>query len=110
MLHWHAETGECDVLTYGDSAPLGMLTAWTTQMRRVQLQRGDILVVCSDGITESVESLDEAKILPLTVGIVQRVAPDGADAVADALVAASREHVRSSTDDLTVIVARYQGV
>jgi hypothetical protein len=54
--------------------------------------------------------LDEAKILPLTVGIVQRVAPDGADAVADALVAASREHVRSSTDDLTVIVARYQGV
>ncbi len=109
MLHWHAETGECDVLTYGDSAPLGMLTAWTTQMRRVQLQRGDILVVCSDGITESVESLDEAKILPLTVGIVQRVAPDGADAVADALVAASREHVRSSADDLTVIVARYHG-
>jgi hypothetical protein len=44
------------------------------------------------------------------VGIVQQMAHQGPDAVADALVAASREHVRSSTDDLTVIVARYQGV
>ncbi len=86
-----------------------MLPAGTTQMRRVQLQRGDILVVCSDGITESVESLDEAKILPLTVSSVRQVAPQGPDAVADALVAACGEHARSSTDDLTVIVARYHG-
>ena len=42
-------------------------------------------------------------------GVFRYVAPDGADAVADALVAASREHVRSSADDLTVIVARYHG-
>jgi serine/threonine protein phosphatase PrpC len=62
---------------------------------RLQLEAGDVLVLCSDGLSEHVQSED----LPAAVS------GRSAQAAADALVALAND--RGGSDNISVIVARW---
>lgn len=109
MLHWHCSTGKCEVLVYGDSPPLGLFLNWTTPIRRTQLMVGDILILCSDGVTESIEDIKDAGVLTRIVQLVETYATEGTEVISNRLIERTQTSARVNADDLTTLVIRYKG-
>jgi protein phosphatase len=76
---------------------LGMGTALQVDVRSVQVRRGDLFLLCTDGLTEMVG--DE-----MLAGILSGRRPDEA---ADQLVAAA--NANGGVDNITVVVVRFDG-
>lgn len=81
--------------------PLGIEPSIPAQSARVLLERGDTLLVCSDGVTESPRLLHESSLLADTFA---QTAPRGPQAVVDEIAALAES--RGQTDDVTVICMR----
>jgi phosphoserine phosphatase RsbU/P len=89
------------------SAPLGLFADSRYAATELPLERGDWVVLFTDGITEATNEDDEEfgdERVVQTIGFHQTGEPD---AMCDAIVAAVRAHTlgRAAGDDLTVVAA-----
>jgi phosphoserine phosphatase RsbU/P len=89
-----------------DSYFLGMFDFASYQSRALQLDKGDILVVYSDGLTDAEnpeqDMFGEARLLE----IIRREAPSGSHAVEQTFLRAIEDFTRGTpqTDDITFVV------
>ncbi|HEX5631808.1 MAG TPA: SpoIIE family protein phosphatase, partial [Gemmatimonadales bacterium] len=74
-----------------------------------QLEPGDTVVLCTDGVTESMNDAGEQFGFDRLGEELSRHAAAGVDAVAGGIVAAARGFGRMQLDDITVLVLRYRG-
>jgi phosphoserine phosphatase RsbU/P len=88
----------------GAGTPLGVLRSAVYHPVPVALEPGDLIVLYTDGVTESMDRDRE------TFGVdrlkeVLAAAPPGAPAAGEAILAAVREHAvgRSQSDDITIV-------
>ena len=107
---FRAATGKIEKL-FSDAFILGMFDEATYQSRTFHLDRGDILVVVSDGVTDAqnpkLEMFSEQNLLQ----IIRRGAASGSQAIEQNLLQAIEDFTEgmSQTDDITfVIVEKYQ--
>lgn len=102
---YRSATGRIEELI-PDAFPLGMFDFATYESRPFHLERGDILVVYSDGLTDAensrAEMLGEERVLE----IIRREAPNGSPAVEQGLLQAIGEFTEGipQTDDITFVV------
>jgi sigma-B regulation protein RsbU (phosphoserine phosphatase) len=96
--------------------PLGLLPDSTYEPARVQLEAGDAVVFCSDGIHEQTNSLDEEFGLDrLLSRLAEAGVCDSADSIASQVSRAIEEHAGEATacqdckDDRTIVVLRFDG-
>jgi sigma-B regulation protein RsbU (phosphoserine phosphatase) len=70
------------------------------------MKSSDLLVACTDGLTEARDAAQEEWGIDGLAAVVRQNAGNGPDAVADAALAASRRHGSgsSSPDDVTLLV------
>jgi sigma-B regulation protein RsbU (phosphoserine phosphatase) len=89
---------------------LGVLVDWAGSEQRIDLVPGDVLVVYTDGLSETTDGDEREFGEPGVAGAAARSAADGASAgrIADDLLDAVERHAagRSPVDDLTLVVLR----
>ncbi len=73
------------------------------------LEKGDLLVLYTDGVTEAMDEGQRQFGLERLAREVESVATDGVEQIRDHLVDAVRKHMARQDDDITVFVARYLG-
>jgi sigma-B regulation protein RsbU (phosphoserine phosphatase) len=92
--------------------PLGILEGFDYDEIRVELQRGDVVALCSDGLTECMnrrmDMFGDARMRATLAANARRSAPDIATALIDAAAAhaGGREAI---SDDCAVIVLKVDG-
>jgi len=113
ILHYHADSGECDAILSGGVA-LGMVpdNSGLLSEKDLDLSDGDFVVLYTDGITEARNEADELFGLDRLRSAVRLYAPQyGADGVnyhiAKTVVAFMGKH--SQDDDITLIVIKVGG-
>jgi sigma-B regulation protein RsbU (phosphoserine phosphatase) len=105
-LWWRAARGSLEPVNEATGMPLGISPGSAYHHRRIVIEPGDLLVLCSDGLTASqdrrgtlfgTQSLDD---------VVRELAPAGAEAVRDGLVRRLDNFLAGHTphDDVTVVV------
>ena len=88
----------------GAGTPLGVVASAVYQPVAVALEPGDLVVLYTDGVTESMDR--DRKIFGVErLKEVLAAAPHGAAAAGEAILAAVREHAvgRSQSDDITIV-------
>ena len=101
-----------DVVLLETGGPvIGLLNGVTYDSAVVTMQAGDIVVVCSDGVTEARNVAGDEFGRDRTIEAVRLGYGQKPDVVMDALMAAMREFVgvAPQADDITVLILRYQG-
>jgi serine phosphatase RsbU (regulator of sigma subunit) len=90
---------------------LGLLTVATYASEIVQLHPNDLVVVCSDGVTEARNVVDEEFGRERVVDAMVRCHGGQPDAVLETLMDAVRRfsHAAPQADDITALVLRYRG-
>jgi sigma-B regulation protein RsbU (phosphoserine phosphatase) len=88
--------------------PLSMLESFPYQEETVSVHPGDILVICSDGIAEAMnsdqEQFGEERLTPLLRGLHSASAAD----VVEKVIGAVRAHAGTAPqgDDITIVVVK----
>jgi serine phosphatase RsbU (regulator of sigma subunit) len=102
---FRARTGEIECLTSDDHF-VGMFEFATFESRPLQLHKGDILVVYSDGLTDAEDQQQEAFGKARLLRIIRENAPQGIGALERKLLEAIREftHSMPQTDDITLVM------
>ncbi|MBE3574184.1 MAG: SpoIIE family protein phosphatase [Firmicutes bacterium] len=91
----------------GEAPPAGMLPDLEVDVSTRQLQHGDLLVMLTDGIYESVPRQEGQGADDWIPGFLSQLASDNPQEVADALLAAALQSQSGrSRDDMTVVVMR----
>lgn len=101
-------SGRCALVETPVGLPLGVDHNESYRAQRIDLARGDALVLFTDGLVEdAARALDDG--VAEVVEVVGRTPVDDLDDVAEQLVAAARaaEH---RPDDIAVLVVRYDGL
>ena len=90
---------------------LGLLTGATYESDTVQLHPGDVVIVCSDGVTEARNEEGDELGRERLVEALLRSHGMKPDAVMDAVMALVRRFVGAAAqaDDITALVIRYAG-
>ena len=90
---------------------IGLLSGVPYDSAVVTMDPGDVVVVCSDGVTEARSVDGEEFGRERTIAAVRQCHGQKPDVVMDALMAAMREFVgvAPQADDITVLIVRYQG-
>jgi serine phosphatase RsbU (regulator of sigma subunit) len=98
-------TGKIEPLA-PDAFVLGMFDFASYQSRSLRLDRGDILIAYSDGLTDAENPQKEMFGEERLLEIIQRAAPSGSPAVEQAFLKALLEFTRDvpQTDDITFVV------
>ena len=81
------------------------------ESRPFRLDKGDILVVISDGLTDAQDPKEEMFGEPRLLRIIRQAAPSGSHAIEQTFLKAIEEFTQgmSQTDDITfVVVEKYQ--
>jgi phosphoserine phosphatase RsbU/P len=97
-----------DLLDQAGGMILGILPMSVYQESRIVMERGDVLVLFSDGVTEAANPADdefgEERLAALVAGMKDRPAEE----IVDAIHTAVREFTEGApaADDITVVVAR----
>ena len=104
-------SGEVLLLETGGPV-IGLLSGVSYDSAVVTMDPGDVVVVCSDGVTEARSVDGEEFGRDRTIAAVRHGYRQKPDVVMDALMAAMREFVgiAPQADDITVLIVRYQGV
>ena len=102
--------GEISPLDVGGPV-LGLLSVASYESDAVTLQNGDLVVICSDGVTEARNAEGDEFGRDRLTAALQGTHGMRPDAVMDTLMAAIREFVgvAAQADDITVLVVRYTG-
>jgi len=106
---YRTASNSTSLLLTPDEPPLGMLP--TTQSRadhRLHLDRGDLLVIASDGINESRSPQDELFGYRRVMEVIDRAAPRSAAEIAQQVLAGVERFRRGRppTDDQTIVVLK----
>jgi len=89
------------------STVIGLFPRWECATRRVILEKDDLLVIYTDGVTESMDQSYEEFGEERLVAAVRRNCKEGPQALLDALVGEVREFSpHEQHDDITLIIAR----
>jgi sigma-B regulation protein RsbU (phosphoserine phosphatase) len=107
---FRSATGKIEKL-FSDAFFLGMFDFATYESRTFRLDRGDILVVISDGLTDAQNPMEEMFGEQRLLEIIHQEAPSGSDAIEQRFLKAIAEFTRGTaqTDDITfVMVEKYQ--
>jgi sigma-B regulation protein RsbU (phosphoserine phosphatase) len=107
---FRSATGRIDALV-SDAYVLGMFDFATYQSRTFRLDKGDILVVYSDGLTDAQNRREEMFGEERLLGIIQQEASLGSHALEQKFLKAIEDFTEGmpQTDDITfVIVEKYQ--
>ncbi len=86
--------------------PLGLFPDRTFPTREYAFASGDLVVFLTDGFVEAVDARDEAFGFERLEALLARHAPEGAEALRDALLSAVRAHTgeRPADDDRTLLI------
>jgi serine phosphatase RsbU (regulator of sigma subunit) len=107
---FRSATGKIEKL-FSDAFFLGMFDFATYESRPFRLDRGDILVVISDGLTDAQNPKQEMFGEQRLLQIIRQEARSGSEAIERKLLQAIEEFTRGmmQTDDITfVVVEKYQ--
>ena len=104
ILHYHARSKTTSQLAM-EQFPLGMFANTTFQSSFIEVERGDILTLLTDGMPEVADANDEQFGLERIGAIVARNADGPLADLTERLFAAVRQH-RSRTDDETLVLVR----
>jgi len=107
---FRAATGKIEKLT-SDAHFLGMFDSASFEPRALRLDKGDILVVISDGLTDAQNPREEMFGEEEVLRIIRQVAPSGGHAIEREFLRAIEEFTEGimQTDDITfVIVERHR--
>ena len=86
--------------------PLGMLAGTRYEEKALELRRGDVLALCSDGLIECPGDEGEALGLDRTKETLRRLATGHAQEIADGIEQAASEVVEKQADDRTVVILK----
>jgi serine phosphatase RsbU (regulator of sigma subunit) len=102
---FRSATGKVDQLD-SDAYFLGMFDFASYQSRALHLNKGDILVVYSDGLTDAQNRQEEMFGEERLLNIIQQEAPSGSHAVEQKLLNAIEEFTQGmpQTDDITFVI------
>jgi len=102
---FRSSTGKIEKL-FSDAHFLGMFDSASYPSRAFRLDKGDILVVCSDGLTDAQDPLDEMLGEERLLQIIRQEAPSGSPAVEQKFLEAIAEFTQGmpQTDDITFVV------
>jgi sigma-B regulation protein RsbU (phosphoserine phosphatase) len=102
---FRSATGEIEELT-SDAYFLGMFDFASYQSRTLCLDRGDILVVYSDGLTDAENRQEEMFGEERLLKIIHEEAPSGSQALEQRILKAIEEFTQGmpQTDDITFVV------
>jgi serine phosphatase RsbU (regulator of sigma subunit) len=107
---FRSATGKIEELV-SDAYMLGMFDFASYRSRRFHLDKGDILVVYTDGLTKAENPLSEMFGEERLLEIIQREAPSGGHAIKRGFLKAIEDFTQGmpQTDDITfVVVEKYQ--
>ncbi len=107
IVHWHAATGQCDVL-HGDSLPLGIREGEIFDQVSARFEPLDVLLFFSDGITEARNAAGELFGVERLIAHVDTNARLKPGLLADTLRGAVSAFAGMAqlTDDLTCVAVR----
>ena len=102
---FRSATGKIEELV-SDAFVLGMFDSSTYQSRTLQLYKGDILVVYSDGLTDAQNQQEEMFGEGRLLTIIQQEASSGSHALEQKVLKAIEEFTQGmpQTDDITFVV------
>jgi len=107
---FRAATGKIEKLL-SDAFFLGLFDISTCESRTFRLDKGDILIVISDGLTDAQNPEGEMFEEPRLLEIIRQEAPLGSEAIERGFLKAIEEFTQGTaqTDDITfVVVEKYQ--
>ena len=102
---FRAGTGQVEELA-SESCFLGMFDSLTFPSRELHLEKGDILIVYSDGVTDAQNPLDEMFGIERLLGIIRQEGPNGSRTLEREILRAIEDftHGAPQTDDVTLVV------
>jgi serine phosphatase RsbU (regulator of sigma subunit) len=102
---FRSATGKTEELV-SDAYPLGMFDCASYQSRAFRLDKGDILVVYSDGLTDAQNRQEEMFGEERLLKIIQQESPSGSPALEQKLLKAIEEFTQGmpQTDDITFVL------
>jgi sigma-B regulation protein RsbU (phosphoserine phosphatase) len=102
---FRSATGKIEELT-SDAYILGLFDFASYQSRTLHLDKGDILVVYSDGLTDAQNQQEEMFGEERLLQIIRQEAPSGSHAIEQELLKAVAEFTQGvpQTDDITFVV------
>jgi serine phosphatase RsbU (regulator of sigma subunit) len=110
IIIWRSRAGRCETIS-----PPGFWVGAIPNVRRMtsdaelRLEKGDLMVLYSDGVTEPRNAQHEQFGLERLVAAVEAAAHRPVDAIRDQIVDAVKGWSSSLDDDVTLLVARYTG-
>jgi len=104
ILHYQARTKNVAFLAM-EQFPLGLFAGAKFESRMARLERGDILVLLTDGLSEVANAQDEQFGLERIAGIIVEYGEHPLDELIERLFETARRHGRQN-DDETVILVR----
>lgn len=110
-LHWRRDRSEPALLAGTGSLVLGMFAGVRYVERSVTLERGELLLLYTDGITEAMDSAGEEFSERRLIEAVASVDDDDPEAVLARITARLHEFTGNAplADDLTCLALRYDG-
>lgn len=90
--------------------PLGLFADTGCATEAIDVSPGDVVVVCSDGLTEAENRREEAFEAERLHAVLRRLVPAGAQEIADGLTGAALEFAggrEAQRDDYTVVVLKF---
>ncbi len=110
MIVWRKRTGRCETIpTPGFWVGAIPNVRRMTEDNELALEKDDVLVLYTDGITEARNARHEQFSLERLVRHVEAAADQPTDALRDSIQAAVQHWSASLDDDLTLLVVRYTG-
>src|ERR1035441_5939163 len=102
---FRAATGKIEKL-FSEAFFVGMFDFATYEPRAFHLDRGDVLVVISDGVTDAQNPEGEMFEEPRLLEIIRQEAPSGSGAIEQAVLKAIEEFTQgmAQTDDITFVL------
>jgi DNA-binding LacI/PurR family transcriptional regulator/serine phosphatase RsbU (regulator of sigma subunit) len=110
LIVWRARTGQCELIpTTGMWLGVVEDIATMTENATLKLERSDVLVLFTDGVTEAMNANHEQFGLERLRATVEAHARQSVNALRAAVESAISAWTASPIDDVTVLVARYTG-
>ena len=105
ILRWRAASAQVDQLTVGQ-VPLGILPGRTFQASTCSCERGDVLLLLTDGITEVFDARDEEFGLDRVCACLATHAREPLESIERHLLAAARAHGAPHDDQSLILIRR----
>jgi sigma-B regulation protein RsbU (phosphoserine phosphatase) len=108
---WRKATGKCELLaTKGTWISLTENIAPSTSDDLHKLEPDDVLVLCTDGITEAMDDAGEQFGFERVIREVEARPRAPVGEICDAIMSSARGFCRVQLDDMTLLVIRYRDV